>query len=137
MQSSLEIFIQRLLEFAGQNSHGPVTLSWTKRLPSGLTTDITLTASCVRNSAMEAIMEANQQPLPSRPSSPSPSSSDSSQYTFEHSLAILSGNGGWLPNYDVLDALRRSLEESDGFMGGVAIQLRSGRLLLMTRSALL
>src|SRR5882672_79492 len=94
MQLSLETCIQQLLECVGPTLAGQVIWQETRKSPNNLSTDITVTVLCVRNSDTEAIMEASPQPSPSKQPSLSQSSSDSNQSTSEHSLPIFVGING-------------------------------------------
>src|SRR5260370_37340793 len=97
-----ETYIQQLLESVGLTWDGRATLREIKLSQNVHTIDITLTASCARNSVTVQTMEANPPPLQCKPTSPSQSSSDFSQNTSGRSLPIYDGMYGPMIPYEEL-----------------------------------
>src|SRR6266403_671134 len=123
MPANLGTLIQRLLESVGRTLNGLGTLneiSFSQKLPTTAIIHIDL---CVRNSDMEAIMEANPIPSPANLSFPSTLSRTSSPNTLRHSLRIYYGRSAWIVNSADMDTLLASLGENVGFSVGETIQL--------------
>src|SRR5712664_2288796 len=131
MQSNLEMFIQQLREFAGLSLNGPAILNEIKLSLSDHSIDITLTASCARNLVTAPTTEDSQKPSPCKPTSPSQSSLDSSQSTFEHFPLIRNELNGLTIHSVASGILSRLLDESGGSLADVMIQRHSGRDTLM------
>src|SRR5882724_9333720 len=125
-----ETFIRQWLESVGLNYRGQEISSEIKLSLNNHSIDITLTASCARNLVMAPTTEANLQPSPSRPTSPSQSSSDSSLNTSTLSLLIYDGTDGPTMNSRRLGSLLPLLEERGGSLEGVTIQLLNEKVSL-------
>src|SRR5882724_1260992 len=130
MQLSQEMFVQQLREYVGPTFDGPVISSRISISQNGHSTDITLTVSCARNLAMAPTTEANLQPSPFRPTSPSQSLSDSSLNTSTLSLVIYDGTDGPTMNSRRLGSLLPLLEERGGSLEGVTIRLLNEKVSL-------
>src|SRR6266403_40375 len=132
MPANLGTLIQRLLESVGRTLNGLGTLneiSFSQKLPTTAIIHIDL---CVRNSDMEAIMEANPIPSPANLSFPSTLSRTSSPNTLRHSLHIYHGRTGLMVNYGDTDTLLPLLEEDGGSLEDEMILPSYGKRLHMT-----
>lgn len=94
MLANLEILTQQLREYAGLILDGPASLSEIKISPKGHSTDITLTASCVRSSDTVLTMVVSLKLSPLNPNSPSPSSQLSNQSISSLTPLTSSGKDG-------------------------------------------
>src|SRR6266403_1364785 len=133
--ANLGTLIQRLLEYVGQALNGLGTLneiSFSQKLPTTAIIHIDL---CVRNSDMEAIMEASPIPSLDKPNSPSMLYRTSNPNISKHFLPIYRGRSGWTISSAAMDSLLHSLGVSDGFSEGEMIQLSFEKLSLMTPKA--
>src|SRR5229473_2058190 len=129
--SNRETFIQRLHGFAGLILDGLETSSEIKLSRNGHTTVITITDSCVRNSDMEATTEASHTPSPSKPSSLSGWSLDSSQSISLPFQVTLSDSNGPTMSYQEWVTLRHLLAANDGSLDAEVILQPDGRLTRM------
>ncbi len=130
MLLSLETCIQLLLECAGRSLVGRMILERTEQSLNNPSTDITITASCVKSSDMVRITVDNHTPSPSKPNSLSEWSRSSSPNTSVLFLGTLNALGGPTLNLVDWDALRRLQKENDGFLAGEVILLPNGKLML-------
>src|SRR6266851_9676577 len=135
--SNRETFIQRLHGFAGLILDGLETSSEIKLSRNGPITVITITDSCVRNSDMEATTAASPTPSPSKPSSLSGWSLDSSQSISLPFQVTLSDSNGPTLSYQGLGALRHYLDVNAGSLAGEVTLLPNGKLMLTIHKALL
>src|SRR5882724_2803079 len=130
MLLNLETCIQQWLVSAGLISDGPEISAEIKRSPNKYTTGIIHIDLCVKSLDTEATTEANLQPSPSRPTSPSQSSSNSSLNTSTLSLVIYDGTDGPTMNSRRLGSLLPLLEERGGSLEGVTIRLLNEKVSL-------
>src|SRR5882724_6243112 len=130
MPLSLETCTQQWLESVGLTFLGPMISNEIKLLPNGRSTVITLTVSCAKSSDTAPTIKANLQPSPSRPTSPSQSSANSSLNTSTLSLVIYDGTDGPTMNSRRLGSLLPLLEERGGSLEGVTIRLLNEKVSL-------
>src|SRR6266704_50190 len=129
--ANLETHIQQLLESVGLTSLGQATLRKTKLSRKHLTTDITLTVSCVRSWATVATTSDNPKPSQPKPDFPKPSLETSNPNILELSRHISNTTGGLILSFEQLETLQRLLDGKDGSLDVEMIHLHSARPLRM------
>src|SRR6202035_1898107 len=132
MPSNLGMFIPQLLASVGLTWAGPQTSSEIRISLRDHIIDITLTASCVRNSDMGVTTEASQRPSQDKQSSQKQWSATFNPNTSPLFRHTLDGTLLWMCDSEQWDHLLRLLVESDGSSVAVTIQAPYGKRLLMT-----
>src|SRR6266436_893013 len=130
MPLNLATSIRQLLESVGLILDGRVTCEEIKLSLNSHSIGIILIASCARSLDTAPTIKANLQPSPSRPTSPSQSSSNSSLNTSTLSLVIYDGTDGPTMNSRRLGSLLPLLEERGGSLEGVTIRLLNEKVSL-------
>src|SRR6266436_3410244 len=129
MQSKAATFIQQLQEFVGPTFHGQVTLTLTEPSQTDLSIAIIAIGSCAKSWVMDRTTEASPKPLPSRPTSQSRLSSNSSPSISEPFQPISAGTLLWRALSKEADILSHLLAGSDGSSVDGPIRLHLERLL--------